>query len=739
MKTKLKVGIIIAQVALVALISVLSVVLPCRTITLDGSRIQYAYSMQETDYYIGLTDGLPVGSYEVFFYYTAATGNNYYEFTDDDSTCSQIHYDRDLNLLPENTVQKAHMYLTAPCSHFQVKLTEFDGESISVDRVEFVQNHSDLRVLAVSLGLLFIVSNLIAIWYAKTKDKWIFAAVLIGLIAALPVYTGYLTGGHDLTFHLYRIEGIKDALLSGQFPVRVAPTPFYGYGNANPQYYPELFLYVPAFLRFAGFSIHAVFLIMLFAIHLGTALISYASFDALFQDKKKAVLISALYTLAFYRIETVHYRYAIGEALAMMFFPLFLAAFMRLVREQKKDFATKRRNILLLVVTFTAILQSHLLSCLMLVFVGMILLFTYAKKIIRNRTWIDLLIAGLITVLLNLWFILPLKQAMGLNYYMRAETNFDIGENALFVSQLFFPTGEFDGVTEDIIHGIRGEMPLSMGLSCGFVFVLLLLIVPMIWKKRKEHEAKMFFLSLALTVLYMFLCTNLFPWYLVREGGKIFVKLFGVIQFPWRYLSFATLFECVALGYGLKCVEKEKWVQTVSMLTAAVILIGALFTAQKLVQSDNPRRVYDEQMRNRRYITKDYLDINTDIYNIPFEDVLLGQPYLDSVHKSGSNLDAEVVNDTICAQVVSVPLFLFPGYTAWDDNGNKYELQSGSDGCIGIVVPSGYYGTIHVGVKEKPDWLVADGLSLVTLFVCVLLWILRLPVKKGSPANPRSR
>ncbi len=36
MKTKLKVGIIIAQVALVALISVLSVVLPCRTITLDG-------------------------------------------------------------------------------------------------------------------------------------------------------------------------------------------------------------------------------------------------------------------------------------------------------------------------------------------------------------------------------------------------------------------------------------------------------------------------------------------------------------------------------------------------------------------------------------------------------------------------------------------------------------------------------------------------------------------------------
>ena len=739
MNAKVKIGIVIAQVVTVALLSVLSFVLPVKTYTIDGSRVQYEYSVQETQVFMASTEGLGRGSYDVIFHYSSLTGNNTYEFVDDGSVCSQIHYDRNLNLMAESDVQRAHLYLTAPCSHFQLMFNVYGGEYLEIEKVEFIQNHSDLRVCAITLGLFFIVANLIGLWYAKTKDKWIFAAVLIGLIAALPVFTGYLTGGHDLTFHLYRIEGIKDALLSGQFPARVAPTPFYGYGNANSQYYPELFLYVPALMRIAGFSVQAVFLMLLFTIHLGSALISYASFDYLFKEKKKAILISAFYTLAFYRLEVVHYRYAIGEALAMMFLPLFIAAFMRLTEEGKKDFKARRRNVTLLVVTFTCILQSHLLSCLMLVFVGLVLLATYFKRIIKNRTWIDLLIAMVITVLLNLWFLLPLKQAMGLDYYMRAETNADIGENALFVSQLFFPTGQFDGVTEDIVYGIRGEMPLSLGLSCAVVFVILLVFVPLIWKKRKEEKsAKMFFLCLALTVLYMFMCTNLFPWYLVREGGKIFAKLFGVIQFPWRYLSLATLFEGLALGYGLNCLKKEKWVPALSLLTAAVILIGALFTAQNLITSDTPRRVYDEQMRNRRYITKDYLNINTDIYNIPSTDFLLEQPYLLSVSRYGSNLDAQVTNDTVCAQVVSVPLFLFPGYTAWDDAGSRFELQRGINEVIGIVVPSGYSGTIHVGVKEKPDWLVADGLSLVTLFGCVLLWILRLPVKSlnaGTDGN----
>ena len=210
----------------------------------------------------------------------------------------------------------------------------------------------------------------------------------------------------------------------------------------------------------------------------------------------------------------------------------------------------------------------------------------------------------------------------------------------------------------------------------------------------------------------------------MREGGPLFMKLFGVVQFPWRYLSMASLFLTVGCGYGLLCVEKEKWTPLAYGILAAFALFCVLQFNQKITESDYPRRVYSEAMRKREYITKDYLDVNTDIHAIPTVEELLGSPYLISVDRQGSNLTANISNQTECAQSVDVPLFLFLGYEAWDDEGNEFELQSGQDGVIGIVVPSGYQGIVHVGVKEKPAWLIADGLSIGSLILSVLLYFL---------------
>ncbi len=56
-----------------------------------------------------------------------------------------------------------------------------------------------------------------------------------------PLFSGTIGFGHDLNFHLYRIEGIKDGILSGQFPVRIHPTHNNGYGYITASVYPELF------------------------------------------------------------------------------------------------------------------------------------------------------------------------------------------------------------------------------------------------------------------------------------------------------------------------------------------------------------------------------------------------------------------------------------------------------------------------------------------------------------------
>ena len=62
MNAKVKIGIVIAQVVTVALLSVLSFVLPVKTYTVDGSRVQYEYSVQETQVFMASTEGLGRGS-----------------------------------------------------------------------------------------------------------------------------------------------------------------------------------------------------------------------------------------------------------------------------------------------------------------------------------------------------------------------------------------------------------------------------------------------------------------------------------------------------------------------------------------------------------------------------------------------------------------------------------------------------------------------------------------------------
>ncbi|MCD8131570.1 MAG: hypothetical protein LUE16_09915 [Lachnospiraceae bacterium] len=50
-----------------------------------------------------------------------------------------------------------------------------------------------------------------------------FCLGLITLAASFPLMTDRMISSGDLIYHLLRIEGIKDGLLSGQFPVRIAP------------------------------------------------------------------------------------------------------------------------------------------------------------------------------------------------------------------------------------------------------------------------------------------------------------------------------------------------------------------------------------------------------------------------------------------------------------------------------------------------------------------------------------
>lgn len=114
-----------------------------------------------------------------------------------------------------------------------------------------------------TLLLIFAMLYILYVRFLKKgsrDDNAVIMLVLLGAVfASYPLFSGTIGFGHDLNFHLYRIEGIKDGILSGQFPVRIHPTHNNGYGYITASVYPELFLYFPAVLRIFGlFTRHGI-------------------------------------------------------------------------------------------------------------------------------------------------------------------------------------------------------------------------------------------------------------------------------------------------------------------------------------------------------------------------------------------------------------------------------------------------------------------------------------------------
>lgn len=130
-----------------------------------------------------------------------------------------------------------------------------------------------------------------------------------------------------MSFHLGRIIGIRDGLLSGQFPVRIYPFQYYGAGCESTLFYPDLFLYIPALLCLAGVSLVSAVQIFGIFIHLGAAWIMYYSARKMGGSRTTGMLCSIIYILCRYFGHNLYIRFALGETLAMCFFPLAIAGF----------------------------------------------------------------------------------------------------------------------------------------------------------------------------------------------------------------------------------------------------------------------------------------------------------------------------------------------------------------------------------------------------------------------------
>lgn len=459
---------------------------------------------------------LEKGTYDITIYYEANTDSHYCLTTASTKDFWGLSSDT-IKLSPKNTATTCAVALREDVDDFRLEAYYGGTGYLIVKGVTITQTRADVRSHIAVLTTLFIMLDLgwLAVrkgWMKKATEKQLAlgaSLVAVILLSSYPLFSGYIMRSHDIGFHMLRIDEIAEGLRSGQFPVKIQPNWLEGYGYPVSVYYPDLFLYFPGILRLIGFSATFSYHALLLICNAATVLIAYGCFRRIAGDKIIGLLGAFLYTVSPYRLTDLYVRNAVGEGLAMTFFPLLVYG-IYMVFSKQTDEKEYGRLWIPMVIGFSGIIQSHMLSCLMSgLFVLLACIFCW-KKMLRGKTFLVLSKTVIYTILLNAWFLIPCLLSMKDIEVMQAYRGEDrIQSRGTFLIQLFnlFYGGAGDSYSVSV--GTYGEMPFGIGFTLGLGLFLYVLAMLCAGKRRQILKGKLIF---GLTLLSLFMTTIYFPW-----------------------------------------------------------------------------------------------------------------------------------------------------------------------------------------------------------------------------------
>ncbi len=632
----------------------------------------------------------------------------------------------------------------------------YNGGTRTIYQFTVTPTHAYARVSSLSwllffalLDLLLLVrmGNISAICRSDYTTRLVWAG-LAGLVVfqSLPMFAGFLFSGHDLTFHLSRIEGIASGLAAHEFPVKIYPSLLNGQGYANGVFYGDLLLYIPAVLRLIGFSLQASYQIFVVLLNLATVLISYWCFGKIANNRVIGLLGAALYSLNLYRLTNLYVRAAVGEYSAMTFLPLILYALWAAFTLPTDDPGYKKLWIPG-VIGYSGLIVTHILTCGMAAIFTILTCLICIRRVFRKETFAVLAKIVIYTTLACLWFLVPFADYMLTDAFRVQTETFSIWHTLVQSAeplQLFDLFARAGGATAVLADGIGSDMSFTVGgallLGC-LVLPALLLIGPV--QSRQQKPA---LLCLALGLLAMWMATAYFPWYSLSKILPPLGAFVQTMQFNWRFQTLTGILLTAAAVAGLQAVhrtQKKLYLPLCCMLCTAMLLTGSYFFHDVFQTKDNC--VYYELSdvdqgtdhtafaRLKEQISMgEYLPAESDPESIWFQtapsyngDALTISDY----QKSGLTVRFNAENQSNTEQTIIVPLTAYKGYRA-QANGQALSVSRAANGQVQLSIPAGFSGSIVVKFAEPLYWRVSEFISLI--FVLALLLLPRKHRKKQN-------
>ena len=237
-------------------------------------------------------------------------------------------------------------------------------------------------------------------WFERTALLVIFGLISV-VFTSIFIVNGQIALDSDGSFHFSRVEELYQNLKAGSFFTFIATHTFHGSGVGTFLFYPAVFLYPWAGLRFIVDPISA-FYIWYGAIIFLTLVIAYYSMVNFSKSRLRAYIFALFYTIASYHLYLGIKNYVLGEFIAYMFVPLVMYGFYEVIWGEPKKWP-------LLAIGTTALLYSHLLSVAMAVdIMTMLLVIGLIAK--TSLTWQRvgaLLKSVALAFILGAWVIVP--------------------------------------------------------------------------------------------------------------------------------------------------------------------------------------------------------------------------------------------------------------------------------------------------------------------------------------------
>lgn len=605
-----------------------------------------------------------------------------------------------------------HFTVEEDCEDFKIEFEFAAGTYMDIYQVklytpEYQDDAFTLLFFAVGASILWLMIGTGRLTRENMAPVLFIAlAVLIGSAPALK--TTFVIG-HDGTYHMARLLNLADGLKNGQFPVRMGGFAYDGYGGVMSVFYPDTFLYPFALMILGGASAVYVCNVFSVALNIGAALSMYVAAKRLFEKRWAATGASILYTLASYRVVNVFTRIAFGEALAMVFLPLFLVNLYDVVCGDARRWKG-------LALSAACIFCSHMITTLLCAVLAAGFCLLHIRKIILQKRLLPLVKAVLVCLLLCLYRIGPLvmysMQGLGADDLFRNITEFSVELGQVLMMNAGSITRETNN-PQIMDFSVEIGLPLMIGAALALYAAL-----------QKEERGKSEWAALKLVAggaLMTIAATDFFPWGAVSllTQGQV-----GYIQFTWRLLILATPMLALAGGYGLcEFGGKRQDAAAVAALSMAVICVMPVFSSEIQNPIYVEKGVIISPFMGRSFPEYTYSD-TTDFLAIRKRSVeIIGDAEMADCEKRSTTITAQVSART--ESRITFPLFDYDGFCATVD-GREIAVERGSNNRVSVVLPAGTSGALKIWFAGKWWWRVGDAVSAAAL-IGLLFWM-----KKGE-------